>query len=100
MTAAVRPWWHRWRRWVIALIAFQAAYVGSYAGFYYRGVSEADAVGSRQFFYVPVADVMKARGLTRQHTVLGFVYAPLNELHMDWFEGRSACRCAMFSLSK
>ena len=96
MTVSVRTWWRRWRRLAIAVIVLQSAYSGSYASFYYRGVSEADAGGFRYFFYVPVSDVMEARGLTRQHVVLGTLYEPLNELHMDWFGGRSACRCVMF----
>ena len=95
-----RPWWRRWRRLAFAVLAVQFAYVGSYAVFYSRGVSEADAVGFPYFFYVPVADVIEARGVTRRHEVLKTVYEPLNELHVRWFGGRSACGAITFGFSK
>jgi len=100
MATADRTWWRRWRRRAIVLVALQAAYVGSYAGLYYRGVSEADAVGSKYFFYVPAEDVTEARGLTRRHYLLMALYEPLNELHREHLGGRSVCRDMLFGLSK
>ena len=100
MAAAGRPWWRRWRRLAFAVVAVQAAYVGSYAAFYARGVSEADTLGSRYIFYVPAADVIEARGLPPQHVALMGLYDPLNELHVRWLGGRSACRGITFGLSR
>ena len=100
MATADRTWWRRWRRRAITLVALQAAYVGSYAALYYRGGSEADAVGLRYFFYAPVADVTEARGVTRQHILLMALYDPLNDLHQQYLGGRSPCLCITFGLSK
>lgn len=100
MATSDRTWWLRWRRLLIFLVGLQAAYLGSYAALYYRGVSEADAVGLKYFFYVPVADVVEARGTTRRHLVLMALYEPVNDLHSRQLGGRSACRCILFGLSK
>jgi len=100
MATTDRAWWQRWRRRATALVVLQAAYVGSYAALYHRGVSEADAIGSSYFFYVPADDVIEARGLTRRHLLLMVLFDPLNELHCEYLGGRSACRCMLFGLSK
>ena len=100
MAEAGRPWWRRWRRLAVAAIAVQAAYVGSYAALYARGVREADAFGSKYVFYVPAADVVEARRLPPQHVAMMAVYDPLNELHVRWLGGRSACRGITFGLSR
>jgi hypothetical protein len=99
MASTNRSWWRRWRQIVIGLLALQAAYVGSYAALYHRGVSEADEFGSKYFFYVPVTDVVEARGVTRQHMLLMALYEPLNDLHGRWLGGRSPCGCILFELS-
>ena len=96
MAEVSRSSWRRWRRLAFALVTVQAAYIGSYAAYYRRSVAEE----SRYIVYAPMADVIEARGLPRQHYVLAAVYAPINEVHVEWFGGRSACRCMMFGLSK
>ena len=56
--------------------------------------------GSSTWCSVEAADVVEARGLPPQHVVLVGVFDPLNELHVRWLGGRSACRGITFGLSK
>ena len=91
MAGSTRMWW-RWWRWAVVVCLLAALYVGSYAALYRRGVAEADAYGYRYFFYVPFADIVAARGTTREHQALLWLYGPLNDLHHRRFGGRDACR--------
>lgn len=100
MAKAGRAWVRHVRRLAFAAGLLAAVYVGSYAVLYRRGVREAERYGFDYFFYVPVADVAAARDTTRQHQVLGPVYAPLNHLHDRWLGGRAACRCVLFGLGR
>ena len=75
--------WTWWWRMAIAVVVLLDVYVGSYAVLYNRGVSEMNAVGLRYFFYVPVADVVEARSVTRRHVLLAALYEPLNNLHIS-----------------
>jgi hypothetical protein len=84
--------WCRRCRWpALVLAASLVAYLGGYAALYHRGVAEADAIGMPYFFYVPLADVARQRGVPDQHALLVRVYEPLNRVHQRWFGGRSAC---------
>ena len=93
------PW--RQCRWAAAVIAtLFVSYLGTYAIFYRRGVAEAEQYGLDYFVYVPMADVIAAKAMTRPHELLGPIFDPVNHLHRQWFGGRAACRCIMFGLSR
>jgi hypothetical protein len=79
--------------------ALISLYGGTYAALYHRGVKEAEPYGSF-YFYVPFNEVMTSPDVPRRHFVLMAIYSPINQLHREYFGGRSPCVCMLRGLSQ
>ncbi|MBL9082153.1 MAG: hypothetical protein JNK76_10130 [Planctomycetales bacterium] len=77
--------------WGFALLL--AVYVAAYAGFYIRGVAEADARGDDAIYFDADRAINARQGFTRQHELLLQIFEPLHWIHTQYFGGRYAYSC-------
>jgi hypothetical protein len=89
-----------WRSlvWAIGLALF-AAYVGSYYHLSRQGMREAKLYGMKGFLYVPVAEALAEKDLSRHHALARF-YAPLNWVDQALFGSDGPGRGFTWGLSK
>jgi hypothetical protein len=73
-------------------------YAGSYLYLSRRGVEDAKRYGLRSFLYVPLDEVLRTQDLSGHYRRMQ-LYAPINALDRELFDGPDPCRCILFGLS-
>jgi hypothetical protein len=98
--APIRTLWHRLRIGLLVGFVLLVVYVISYAVLYTRGMNEVRLYGHSYFFYCPVSDLRHGEDLPYQHRLCVSVYDPINQFHISYFDGCSACHGVTWGLSR